>query len=91
MRLSLFKLGARWTPGRQWSGKHRKAIKMTQTKRRNISKKEKQADLVVAATMKPFLSQEQEIGSGRSKWCTVGKLSDKKNRWMKKDSSTFDV
>ena len=35
MWLTALLLGARWTPGKQWIGKHRRVLKMTDTRRRN--------------------------------------------------------
>ena len=37
---------ARWVPGRQWSGKHRKKIKVTKTRKETICKREQHAEKV---------------------------------------------
>ena len=42
MWLTALLLGARWTPGKQWIGKHRRVLKMTDTRRRNQAEREAQ-------------------------------------------------
>lgn len=42
MWLTALLLGARWTPGKQWIGKHRRVLKMTATRRRNQAEREAQ-------------------------------------------------
>ena len=42
MWLTALLLGARWTPGKQWIGKHRRVLKMTATRRRNQEEREAQ-------------------------------------------------
>ena len=42
MWLTALLLGARWTPGKQWIGKHRRVLKMTSTRRRNQAERDAQ-------------------------------------------------
>ena len=42
MWLTALLLGARWTPGKQWIGKHRRVLKMTGTRRRNQAERDAQ-------------------------------------------------
>ena len=42
MWLTALLFGARWTPGKQWIGKHRRVLKMTATRRRNQAEREAQ-------------------------------------------------
>lgn len=84
-------LGARWTPGKQWIGKHRRVVKMTSTRRANAAQRLRGAESVLSATAQPYLSQEEETGCGRSRWAGQDgpPLARTRRRWMKRDSSTF--
>ena len=84
-------LGARSTPGKQWIGKHRRVVKMTDTRRANAAQRARGAEWVLSATAQPYLSQEEEAGSGRSRWAGPdGPLrARRRSRWMGRDNSTF--
>lgn len=84
-------LGARSTPGRQWIGKHRRVVKMTKTRRTNAAQRLRGAEAVLSATAHPYLNQEEEAGSGRSRWAERGGplWARTRRRWMGRDNSTF--
>ena len=84
-------LGARSTPGKQWIGKHRRVVKMTSTRRANADNRKRLSEKVLSATSQSYLSQEDEVGSGRSRWAEEGgpHWARTRSRWMGRDNSTF--
>lgn len=84
-------LGARSTPGKQWIGKHRRVVKMTSTRRFNAAQRLRGSEKVMSATAQSYLSQEEEAGSGRSRWAGQGGPLEARTRrrWMGRDSSAF--
>lgn len=89
--LSAVLRGARSTPGKQWIGKHRRAVARTATVRRTAENRRREIAEVERQLSRPFLSvcEEQRHSSVRRREYAPRFVREAKRRWVRREGGVF--